>query len=92
MDFFFLLFQVIASKTLLLKGRLVFVIFSNDFPVRHCTGEGHDQGHLISDAEEFGLEQREMMCSSSSGDQTAEMDKDWESKQKRIVFFDTTIA
>lgn len=38
--FFFLLFQVIASKTLLLKGRLVFVIFSNDFPVRHCTGEG----------------------------------------------------
>lgn len=31
------LFQVIASKTILLMGRFGFVISSNDFPVRHYT-------------------------------------------------------
>lgn len=37
---FFSLFQVIASNTILLKGRFGFVISSSDFPVRHYTGKG----------------------------------------------------
>lgn len=89
---FFSLFQVIASKTTLLEGRFGSVISSSDFPVRHYTGKGQHPRTPYICAEEFGLEQREMMCSSSSGDQPAEMDMDWESKQKRIAFFDTTIA